>query len=192
MSERVLSEARGTYHQHPAAASLPCLFRLYILLTENTNVYTTSLSLRSNEKWFDILYFVITSPLERFIFGSGVELGDRCRFHTGGSRMCRLCPVSGGACRFEKEHRLSAQSAFTELQSYFGWGRGEEKKKRTSWRLEKKNGRVLAGLDYLSESWVKARRERSPLIGRPMREQNAKNKTGTPTSPRNNSNRLIL
>jgi hypothetical protein len=102
---------------HP---SLPCLFRLYILLIENTNVYTTSLSLRSNEKWFDILYFVTTGPLERSIFGAGVELGDRCRFHTGGSRMYRLCPVSGGACRFEKEHRLSAQLAFTELQSYFG------------------------------------------------------------------------
>jgi hypothetical protein len=60
----------------------------------------------------------------------------------------------------------------------------EERKKRNA-QVEglKKNGRVLAGVDYLSESWVKVRRERSPLIGRPMREQNAKNKTGTRTSP---------
>jgi hypothetical protein len=32
---------------------------------------------------------------------------------------------------------------------------------------------------YLSESWVQTRYERSPLIGRPMREQTAPNKTWT-------------
>jgi hypothetical protein len=47
------------------------------------------------------------------------------------------------------------------------------------------NERISAGVSYLSESWDRTRHERSLLIGRPMREQSAQNKTVTQRRPDN-------
>jgi hypothetical protein len=69
--------------------------------------------------------------------------------------MCRWGPVSGSAC-LEEEHRLSAQLAFTEPQSFLV--EGEERRGESNAQVQDLNesDRVPAGVDYLSESWAKS------------------------------------
>jgi hypothetical protein len=87
------------------------------------------------------------------IFGAGVEMRGPMSLPHRRLEDVPIGSVSGSAC-LEEEHRLSAQLAFTEPQSFLVEGE-VRRNKRSSQKL-KRSARVPAGVDYLSESWAKS------------------------------------
>jgi hypothetical protein len=118
-------------------------------------------------------HYVTTGPLER----------SSCRIHLRGR--CRdevtdvaSTPAAGGCAdgvpsrevHVSKKSTVFLPSSLLRSRSLF-WLRERRGESNAQVQDLNESDRVPAGVDYLSESWAKARRKRRPLIDRPMGEQ---------------------